>query len=248
MTAVTVLALGLVAFGLLWNNVANLVRGFHHRWYVPVNLAVTATLVGASVTAGVDVRAMGLAPDRFGAGLAVGAGAVAVVGGGMLIAPLLPPARALLADARVRDLTTRQMAYLTLVRVPFGTVVLEEVLFRGLLLAALTRTGGTAVAAALSSAVFGLWHITPTMQALDVNAVARTRAARLAAVAGAVAFTAAAGVGFCMLRLWSGSLIAPAMAHFATNSLGALAGWRAQRRTREAQALTSAAGTTTRRT
>jgi membrane protease YdiL (CAAX protease family) len=43
---------------------------------------------------------------------------------------------------------------------------------------------------------------------------------RVVAVAGAVVFTAAAGVLLCELRRRSGSLLAPAGLHWAVNGLG----------------------------
>jgi uncharacterized protein len=44
-------------------------------------------------------------------------------------------------------------------------------------------------------------------------------------VTGAVVVTAIAGVIFCMLRLWTGSLLAPIVTHIATNSFGTLAAY-----------------------
>jgi membrane protease YdiL (CAAX protease family) len=75
----------------------------------------------------------------------------------------------------------------------------------------------------ISSALFGLWHVLPTLDALAANNLAGSAAARTVAVMGAVALTGVVGVIFCALRLRSGSLVAPAVAHVATNSLGALA-------------------------
>jgi len=60
----------------------------------------------------------------------------------------------------------------------------------------------------------------------DDVALARRLAAarrRRTAVAAAVVTTGAAGLLFCWLRERSGSLVAPAMLHVATNSLGTLA-------------------------
>jgi membrane protease YdiL (CAAX protease family) len=76
---------------------------------------------------------------------------------------------------------------------------------------------------AISSALFGLWHVLPTLDALAANDLAGSPAARTAAVVGAVALTGAVGVVFSSLRLRSGSVVAPAVVHVATNSLGALA-------------------------
>ena len=44
----------------------------------------------------------------------------------------------------------------------------------------------------------------------------------LVRVAGTVLFTAAAGVVFCELRVRSGSLLAPMLAHWSVNGLGVI--------------------------
>jgi uncharacterized protein len=113
--------------------------------------------------------------------------------------------------------------YQATLRIPLGTAVFEEVAFRGVLFALLVRTMGTASAMAVSSVVFGLWHVPPTMVALQVNGVVVSSAAGVGAIAGAVLVTTVAGMMFCWLRERSGSLLAPILAHWATNSLGLLA-------------------------
>jgi len=47
----------------------------------------------------------------------------------------------------------------------------------------------------------------------------------LAAAAGTFVATFAAGLAFCWLRIRSGSLLAPAMAHLATNSVALVVAW-----------------------
>jgi len=80
-----------------------------------------------------------------------------------------------------------------------------------------------ATAIAVTSCVFGLWHIRPTLQALRANGLARTRGRAVAGVAAAVATTTAGGVVFSWLRERSGSLTAPILVHVATNSGGLIA-------------------------
>ena len=62
------------------------------------------------------------------------------------------------------------------------------------------------VATAVGSAVSGLWHVRPTVEALEVNRLAVGRGARIAAVTAVVAGTAAAGAPLSLLRERSGSL------------------------------------------
>jgi membrane protease YdiL (CAAX protease family) len=117
-----------------------------------------------------------------------------------------------------------------LLRVPIGTVLLEEAAFRGVLFALLLRRYRRLPAAALSSVLFGLWHVLPSLH-LSTDKPAFTAVFGTgqlgAAVAdlGTVLFTAAAGVLLCELRRRSSSLLAPMGLHWATNALGYLAAY-----------------------
>ena len=110
-----------------------------------------------------------------------------------------------------------------LLRIPVGTGAWEEIAFRGVLRAALRRVMDEPGATVAGSAVFGLWHIRPTAEALAVNGLAAGRGARIFAVAGVVAGTAGAGAVLSLLRERSGSLAAPVLLHLAANCAGPLA-------------------------
>jgi membrane protease YdiL (CAAX protease family) len=106
-------------------------------------------------------------------------------------------------------------------------VLLEEVAFRGVLYGLLLRVGGRMWATGVASALFGLWHVLPSLHlATDKPALTavfgHSSVGAYVADLGAVLFTAAAGVVFCELRHRSGSLLAPAALHWATNALGYL--------------------------
>jgi len=177
---------GLVVHNLLTN------LWFSDRWYVPVNLATAAFLV---VMVG--------CPGRV-AGWAVGAaGALVVLLVIALVAVVRPP---LLADQRMAGVDARGTAWRALVRIPLGTVVLEEVAFRGVLPALVSPVG--------AAGLFGLWHVLPTLRTLDVNGLRRPAWV----VGGAVVGTAAVGLVFSGLVAATGSLLAPAMVHVAANS------------------------------
>jgi membrane protease YdiL (CAAX protease family) len=88
------------------------------------------------------------------------------------------------------------------------------------------RTPVTAVV--FSSLMFGLWHVFPTLDTLHLNplgSLVEGSALRTAeAVAGTVAVTAAAGAGFCWLRLRANSIVAPIIAHGVLNTAAFLGG------------------------
>jgi membrane protease YdiL (CAAX protease family) len=129
----------------------------------------------------------------------------------------------------VAGLDGGEIAARVLVRIPVGTVLWEEVAFRGVLLAALLRVTSPRAAVVTSSAVFGLWHVRPTVGAVAANDLPGGPVALAAAVALGCLATAAAGVLFVALRQRSGSLLAPVLLHLATNTLGLLAAAAAHR-------------------
>jgi uncharacterized protein len=77
----------------------------------------------------------------------------------------------------------------------------------------------------VSSLLFGLWHIRPTLGTLATNDLAQSAWAQVGAVTAAVALTTVGGLFFCALRLASGSLVAPVIVHTATNSAAIVAAY-----------------------
>ncbi|HUH07494.1 MAG TPA: CPBP family intramembrane glutamic endopeptidase [Egibacteraceae bacterium] len=221
---------GAVALLLLWSAAINLVASLR-RLYVPANLAAAAGLVGVAAAQGITVAQMGFAPAALPAGLAWGAGAAALIGSALAGALATARVRAALRDQRVAGLGRREVARWALFRVPLGTVILEEVAFRGVLLAAWAHEVGMVAAVVGSSVIFGLWHIVPTAQAARANRPGISPAWMVGAVAAGVVLTGLAGAALCWLRITSGSLLAPALAHTAANSLSLAAAFRAHRGT-----------------
>jgi membrane protease YdiL (CAAX protease family) len=107
---------------------------------------------------------------RIGGTLA--AAVAAVYAGGVL----LPPTRRFFLDERALRLSRARLLEEVLLQVPLGTVLLEEVAFRGVLPAALRRSYGPTVAVAASSALFGLWHVLPSLDMAATNPALSTLA------------------------------------------------------------------------
>ena len=180
-------------------------------------MGVVAWACGATFT---DV---GLERPTLRAGLMYGLGAFAVVLVVLLLAAVIPATNGFLHDSRAA-ISAGQLFYHLVVTILLGTVVPEELAFRGLLLGSALRLWTRWRAVLLSSALFGLWHISPTLHTMSDNQSVHHTPAVLV-VLGAVLITFVAGVLFCWLRLRSASLVAPAVAHFATNGLALAVAW-----------------------
>jgi membrane protease YdiL (CAAX protease family) len=196
------------------------------RAYVPTSVATALGLLALARRRGLTLDDLGLSRRTGRRGLTWAAGSVAAVGTVYAIAVARPATRTAFADRRARE-SLAGAAYQAAVPVLFGTVLLEEVGFRGVLWGQLNRRHGPGVATAASSVLFGLWHILPARDMAHHNramgrAFSSGEGSRAVVVASAVAATTAAGVALAELRRRTGSLIAPAGLHWATNGLGYL--------------------------
>lgn len=171
----------------------------------------------------VDAEALGLqGPHRRGAVLGLLAALALVI---PLFAALIHPAAAsLVADERVANLDRGELAFRVLVRIPLATALLEEVAFRAVLPALWARIGRIA-AIAVPSVAFGIWHVVPTLDALEANSPDVGTAASVLAVAGSVLVTAAAGALLIWFRERARTLAAPFVFHACLNSLASVAAW-----------------------
>jgi membrane protease YdiL (CAAX protease family) len=186
-----------------------------------------AGLVVIARLAGLSWRDLGLGAGTWRPGMRWAAVVIAVVGLVLAAAAALPLTREAFRDTRYR-LEWGNALLTALVLIPLGTVLVEEVAFRGVLWGLLRRVRGTGTATVVSSALFGLWHVLPSLGLAAENeaiggAVGRGRSAQAATVLATVLFTALSGVVFCELRRRSGSILASAGLHWATNALSVLA-------------------------
>lgn len=194
--------------------------------YVPANLA-TASVVLLVVRELVTTWDMGFKNWARGArwGLMVFALTLAIYAAALV----LPGFRDLFHDRRV-DGGLASVFYEALIRIPFGTVALEEVAFRGALPAVFAMHMSTLRAAVVASVLFGFWHVLPSLGLADVNPVFEWLLGdgwlgTLAGVALAVGGTFLAGLWLCFLRYRSGSILAPVMAHVSSNSVAFVIAW-----------------------
>jgi membrane protease YdiL (CAAX protease family) len=217
---------GIVALTGYANIVANEI--IDSLWYIPFNLAILGVAIAIARHAGVTWVDMGMWRERFRRGIQLGLLVMAVIAVIISVGVIIPATRELFYDDRVVGRSTGFIMFDAFIRIPIATAFYEEMLFRGVLFGMFARKWAPLWAALASSALFGLWHILPTLDTLDVNpagdlfdGILGIVIAALAAVAG----TAIAGLGFLWLRLRANSTLAPTLAHIATNSLTLLAAW-----------------------
>ena len=195
--------------------------------------AGAAGLLALARWAGLSWAELGLGRGTWWRGLRWALAAIGAVAVLFAVAAVIPLTRSAFHDSRYH-FGWGHAALTAFVLIPVGTVLFEEVAFRGVLWGLLWRRHGPWVATGVSSALFGLWHVLPSLGlAADNQAIGSTvgsgSSGQAVSVLGTVLFTSLAGVVFCELRRRSGSLLAPAGLHWAANGLAVLAAtaiWR----------------------
>lgn len=167
---------------------------------------------------------LGLPRRTWARGATIAVAAVAAVAIVYAVAAALPLTRSAFQDSRYQ-LPLGQALLTAFVLIPLGTVLLEEIAFRGVLQGMVARHHGAVWGLVTSSVLFGVWHVLPSLGLNRVNPavgsiVGSGPSGRVVAVLGAVGFTALAGLLLGELRRRSGSLIASSGLHLAVNGLG----------------------------
>ncbi|OLF16385.1 CAAX protease family protein [Actinophytocola xanthii] len=199
-------------------------------WAYPVcGLVVAGALVAVARWAGLRSRAIGFDRRLLGRAAVFGLVGLGVIGLAFGVALAVPGLRDLFRDGRVDTSTVGTLLWVTLVRIPIGTVLLEEVAFRGVL-PALLGAGADRWRwrpVLLTAALFGLWHAFPSLALVENAAVGRAFAGVPLVVVSVLAMLGAAVAGV-VLHWWrhtGGGLLSPMLVHLATNSGGVLVAW-----------------------
>ncbi|MFQ5934359.1 MAG: lysostaphin resistance A-like protein [Dehalococcoidia bacterium] len=209
----------------LYNNLINLLpRDAHDQPYVPLNLLAGLLLLLLARGYGLSWRDVGLSrtsiPSGLRWGLLLGVGLPSL----LFLALLLPdPISSLMEDPRLEGLTLAGLAYRTLIRIPLGTALFEEMAFRGVLFGTWAKVASLRSAVVGSSLLFGLWHITPTFNALRTGDRVEEPALLLVSILAAVVVTFLGGLFFAWLRLRTGGIYGPVLTHWLINALAATA-------------------------
>jgi membrane protease YdiL (CAAX protease family) len=202
--------------------------------YVSAALATTGGLALIAWHHGVNALNMGLSHTTWLTGLIWSFGLIAGVGVVIGLAGRHPRTQPLFADER-HDTSGVIAARRALLDIPFGTVLVEEFAFRGVMLALVTVLYGSMWAVVITSILFGLWHVAPAVEMHNAHQV--TKGSPWPTILSTVLFTGIAGAGFAALRLFTGSLFPPAALHWASNGTGVIVGWFIARARRVAEVL-----------
>ncbi|WP_439657848.1 CPBP family glutamic-type intramembrane protease [Lentzea sp. HUAS TT2] len=198
-------------------------------WAYPITgVVTTAGLVGLAYWSGLRAAAIGLERAHLRRAGLFGLLGLGVIALGFGIALAVPALRTFFHDGRVHDLAVGPLLWAMLVRIPFGTVLLEEVAFRGVLPALLGGGDRWRWGPVLgASALFGLWHVLPSLALTSNAAVGAVFGGASLALVSVVAMLAAAVAGVFLLwwRHTGKGVLAPALVHLATNSGGVLVAW-----------------------
>lgn len=170
----------------------------------------------------VSLSDVGLGKGAFIRGFLVAIPFIITIVVGAVISSLLFPT--LFQDSRYQQ-SLGAMLFMIAVTIPFLTVFIEELAFRGLLIGSLLKSVSSLQANTLSAVAFGLWHFF-TAQAVVVSFLSIPNWLVVVAVLLA---TTTAGLFFGWLRLRSKSVVAPILVHWCINASGVLAAYIAWR-------------------
>lgn len=184
------------------------------------NLGTAAVALGLGHWAGADRAGIGLGRDHLRRGLVTGAAGAAAIATLLGVATTTRTGRELLDDDRVVKATWVQTGVHVIVFIPLGTVVLEEVAFRGVLPALLDPdVRSVAATVVIPALAFGAWHIVSSRDFVAAHDHARADGGATGSTTGIVVATTAAGLVLALARRQSGHLVAPALMHLTANAL-----------------------------
>lgn len=167
--------------------------------YIPVMAGGGIAAVTIARRAGVSDADLGLSAGWRRSG-AIGLALASLVAAGIAVGSVIPGLHDLYLDQRTAGIGIGGLLYQTLLRIPLGTAVGEELMFRSALLGMGLRAWGRSWAVLAGSLLFGVWHVLPTLDVVEANESVSSRPAGVVVVAAVLA-TAAVGIALAELRL-----------------------------------------------
>jgi membrane protease YdiL (CAAX protease family) len=195
------------------------------RFHIILNIFIATIAIVLGYGFGLNAYSMGIDVRHIGSGIVVAFIASFIIFISTIVIALIPKLRDFFIGDNLARASGKLISFEATIRIPFSTALIEEVLFRGVLLGLLLSHYNTLVALIYASIVFGLWHVFPTIATLEQNdatsAIVNNKKRRATAgVVGAVVVTSIAGLFFGWLRILANSIIAPWLVHWSINSSG----------------------------
>lgn len=215
--------IALIVLILLYGTV--LARLVPKRFHLFLNIFIAFVAIILGYGFGLNAYAMGIDFGHIGSGIMVAFIASAIIFIGTIIIALIPKLRDFFIGDNLAQASGKLISFEAVIRIPFSTALVEEVLFRGVLLGLLLSHYNTLVALLYASIAFGLWHIFPTIATLEQNDATSSivngkKRRATVGVIGAVVITTIAGMFFGWLRILANSIIAPWIVHWSINASG----------------------------
>lgn len=211
----------------MWGNLASSLLGGTSRLpggsveFAVAGAALIASSIAFARALGIDAAAVGLSRVAFARGAAVGtglglAGATLAVGALRLVAPAMVGQQ--VEYAPLAQVTEIELARHVAVLLPFGTVIPEELAFRGVLLGGLLRRLRQRDALIVSGAAFALWHLGVAIVTVEDTTFGSPSPWFALAVVVALAVVFVGGSALAWLRLRTRSLATTVALHWAFNA------------------------------
>ncbi len=124
------------------------------------NVLIAGGVLAVGLAIGMSRDELGVSREHLRAGVRLGLSAAGLISAVVVVAALVPATTEFFEDDRV-DMSFASMAVRVLVVIPVGTVLVEEVIFRGVLHGLLRREFDIVRAALWGATAFGLWHLVP---------------------------------------------------------------------------------------
>lgn len=200
------------------------------KFYSFVNLIVSFGAVCYGLFYGLSFEKLGLTANYILKGVPFGLIIGLLISVVILLMTSQKKLRKLFSSTTKNKYNTKTFFYELCFRIPFGTALSEEVIFRSVLLAILLSNHTRVTAIIASAILFGLWHIFPTLHTIkDHDPLAEmmdnSTKRNFVAVIITIISTSFAGIIFAVLAIITGSFIASWIVHASINGFATLGGY-----------------------
>ena len=209
-------------FLFIYNNIVNLLPAeFHARIYVWLNLTVLLLIwLWARKNLRLDSRDIGFTRKNLGRSLLYGLGLTAIIiVPAFVLRSLLPAVGITGTFVRLEGFSRAELWWRVLVRIPLGTGLFEEVLFRGIFFGFLINHYTSRRTILFSSLFFTFWHIMPALKVILVDFKIGLPLPLIGLLLTGLAGAFIAGVIFAWIRNRTGNIAGCLVAHILINDL-----------------------------